>query len=167
MFWTRLGSGIVLLAALISCILLNGWVLAGGLCIISCIGFLELCKACKVHKEGEKCNALEITVLIGIVCYYLVIYLNNTMTSAIPVIMLTFIVIMFVYVLAYPKYDALQVMPVFFSFIYAPVMFSFLYLTRNLAHGQYLVWMIVISAWGCDTFAYCVGMLIGRHKMAP
>ena len=24
-----------------------------------------------------------------------------------------------------------------------------------------------ICSWGCDTCAYCVGMLIGKHKMAP
>ncbi|MCR4588967.1 MAG: phosphatidate cytidylyltransferase, partial [Lachnospiraceae bacterium] len=167
MFWTRLGSGIVLLAAVIACILLNGWVLATVLCLISCIGFMELCKACKVHGETEKSNALEVVILIGIVAYYIAIYFNKTMTSAIPVIMLTFIALMFVYVIAYPKYHALQVMPAYFAFIYAPVMFSFIFLTRNLAHGQYLVWMIFISAWGCDTFAYCVGMLIGKHKMAP
>ena len=33
--------------------------------------------------------------------------------------------------------------------------------------GIYLVWLIVLSSWGCDTCAYCVGMLIGKHKMAP
>ncbi|MCR5033106.1 MAG: phosphatidate cytidylyltransferase [Lachnospiraceae bacterium] len=167
MFWTRLGSGIVLLIAMISCILLNGWVLALALCIISCIGFMELCKACKVHGEGQKINAPEVLLLFAILAFYIAIYMNTTMTSAIPVIMLAFIALMFLYVLGYPKYHAMQIMPAFFAFIYAPVMFSFIYLTRNLQHGQYLVWMIVISAWGCDTFAYCVGMLIGKHKMAP
>ncbi len=29
------------------------------------------------------------------------------------------------------------------------------------------VWLIFLSSWGCDTCAYCVGMLIGKHKMAP
>ena len=31
----------------------------------------------------------------------------------------------------------------------------------------YLVWLIFLSSWGCDTSAYCVGMLFGKHKMAP
>lgn len=30
-----------------------------------------------------------------------------------------------------------------------------------------VVWLIFLSSWGCDTCAYCVGMLIGKHKMAP
>ena len=33
--------------------------------------------------------------------------------------------------------------------------------------GKYLVWLIVLSSWGCDTCAYAVGMLIGKHKLAP
>jgi phosphatidate cytidylyltransferase len=30
-----------------------------------------------------------------------------------------------------------------------------------------IVWLIFLCSWGCDTCAYCVGMLIGKHKMAP
>ena len=33
--------------------------------------------------------------------------------------------------------------------------------------GKYLVWLILLSSWGCDTFAYCVGKLFGKHKMTP
>ena len=27
--------------------------------------------------------------------------------------------------------------------------------------------LVFLCSWGCDTCAYCVGMLIGKHKMAP
>ena len=33
--------------------------------------------------------------------------------------------------------------------------------------GVYLVWLIFLSSWGCDTCAYCTGMLFGKHKLAP
>ena len=33
--------------------------------------------------------------------------------------------------------------------------------------GHFHVWLIFLCSWGCDTCAYCVGMLIGKHKMAP
>ena len=36
-----------------------------------------------------------------------------------------------------------------------------------MADGKYLVWLIFLSSWGCDTCAYCVGMLLGKHKLAP
>ena len=31
--------------------------------------------------------------------------------------------------------------------------------------GALAVWLIIISAWGSDTCAYCTGMLIGKHKL--
>ena len=34
-------------------------------------------------------------------------------------------------------------------------------------HRISLYWLIFICSWGCDTCAYAVGMLIGKHKLAP
>ncbi len=33
--------------------------------------------------------------------------------------------------------------------------------------GAFVVWLIFLCSWGCDTCAYCVGVLIGKHKMSP
>ena len=38
---------------------------------------------------------------------------------------------------------------------------------RLLEGGIFTVWLVFVCSWGCDTCAYCVGMLIGKHKMAP
>jgi phosphatidate cytidylyltransferase len=46
-------------------------------------------------------------------------------------------------------------------------MLSCIYLTRHLENGIYFVWLIFLSSWICDSCAYCVGMLWGRHKLAP
>ena len=82
-------------------------------------------------------------------------------------LILSFMLLMAVYVFTFPRYDSGQVMTAFFGIIYIPVMLSFVYLTRMLEAGEYLVWLIFFSSWGCDTFAYCTGMLIGKHKLAP
>ena len=74
---------------------------------------------------------------------------------------------MAVYVFTYPRYRAEQVMAAFFGLIYVAVMLSYIYQTRNLPDGAFLVWLIFLCSWGCDTCAYCVGMLIGKHKMSP
>ena len=55
----------------------------------------------------------------------------------------------------------------FFAVFYVAVMLSFVYRTRMLPMGTYTVWLIFLCSWGCDTCAYCVGVLIGKHKMAP
>ena len=77
------------------------------------------------------------------------------------------VLLMFVYVFTYPTYEAGQVMPALFGIVYVAVMLSFIYLTRELPGGKFHVWLIFLCSWGCDTCAYCVGMLIGKHKMAP
>ena len=58
-------------------------------------------------------------------------------------------------------------MAAYFSLVYAPVMLSFVFLTRELEHGVYLVWMIFINSWISDTCAYLTGVMAGRHKLAP
>ena len=67
----------------------------------------------------------------------------------------------------FPKYHADQVMTAFFCAFYPGVLFQFIYLTRELSWGKYLVWLIFISSWICDTCAYLTGMAIGKHKLAP
>ena len=74
---------------------------------------------------------------------------------------------MAVLVFSYPKYNTQQIMAAFFGVFYVAVMLSYIYLTRMLPGGVFTVWLVFICSWGCDTCAYCVGMLIGKHKMAP
>ena len=58
-------------------------------------------------------------------------------------------------------------MVIFFGMFYVAVMLSYVYQIRVLENGLYLAFLIFICSWGCDTCAYCVGVLIGKHKMAP
>lgn len=74
---------------------------------------------------------------------------------------------MFLYVITFPKYRAEQIVGSVFAFLYAPVMLSFIYLTRSTEYGVYMVWLILISSWVCDTCAYFVGVTIGKKKIFP
>lgn len=58
-------------------------------------------------------------------------------------------------------------MMTFFGLFYVAIMLSYVYQARELPQGAFLVWLVFICSWGCDTCAYCVGVLIGKHKMAP
>ena len=173
MFVTRLASGIVLLVIAIGTMSLGGIPLAAILCGISLVAFRELTKALghsgeeETGKNVHMPNGLEWAGLLGIVCYYLTMYLSGEHTLLLLCIVGTFLALMFVYVFAFPKYHADQVVAAFFSFFYAPVLLSFIYLTRMAPQGIYTVWMILISSWGCDTCAYAVGKLIGKKKIFP
>ena len=164
MFKTRLLSGIVLVAVALLTIISGGYVLFFTLLGISLIGMQELYKVMKVREDHF--NALEIAGYLGAVIYYVLMSLDFEKYGMMGVI-ISFMMFMFVYVFTYPKFKADQVMPAFFGVVYVAVMLSFIYLTRNLPDGKFLVWLIFLCSRGCDTCAYCVGMLIGKHKMAP
>lgn len=166
MFITRLLSSIVLVAVSLFVILQGGYWLAGVLFLISLVAYRELMQACGLAKQGG-INALEFVGYVSIAAYYCVMVLSNKGEFLFITLLISLVAVMFVYVFTFPKYRTEQVMSAFFNIIYAPVMLSCIYLTRSLTYGIYIVWMIFISSWICDTCAYCVGMLLGRHKLVP
>jgi len=117
--------------------------------------------------ENKEAGALIAAGDAGIVLFGAALLLTKNMLWGMGALVLMFLACMFVYVFRFPKYHADQVMTVFFCAFYPGVLFSFLYLTRELTWGVYLVWLIFISSWICDTCAYLTGMAIGRHKLAP
>ena len=161
MFKTRLLSGIVLVIVLIVTVGYGGNLLFAFLGIISLIGLTELYKVVEVQTK-----ALGAAGYLAAVVYYGMLLTGN-MEYVMMLSILFLILVMAVYVFTFPAYRAEQVMTVFFGFFYVAVMLSFVYQTRMLADGGVVVWLIFLSSWGCDTCAYCVGMLIGKHKMAP
>ena len=164
MFKTRLISGIFLVLAALLTIISGGYVLFVTLLCVSLLGIQELYKAMGVHKDGV--GLLELAGYLGAILYYASLLLGFERYGMMAVL-LGLVLLMFVYVFTYPKYEADQVMSAFFGIVYVAVMLSFIFLTRNLEGGKFLVWLIFLCSWGCDTCAYCVGMLIGKHKMAP
>ena len=164
MFKTRLISGIILVAIALATIISGNWILFFTTLCVSLIGMQELYKVMKVRDDHF--TVLEVAGYLGAILYYMAVRVDFEKFGMMAVI-LGMILLLFVYVFAYPKYRAEQIMAAFFGQIYVAVMLSFIYLTRGLPDGKFLVWLIFLCSWGCDTCAYCVGMLIGKHKMAP
>lgn len=171
MFWTRLASGIVLVIIALFSMSLGGPVLALVLLAISLIAYRELTKALQVSSSAGKWNGLELAGLTGVTLYYAAVYFSGMTLELLMLIPMcivgVFMAEMFIYVAAFPRFQASQTVAAIFAFLYAPFMLSFVYLTRMCPQGLYMVWMILISSWGCDTCAYVVGKLIGRKKIFP
>ena len=161
MFKTRLFSGILLVLAAFLTINCGGVVLFVTLIGVSVFGISEIMRAMQAIPETEKhrhFNLFLMAVLADAV--------NDGEYQMIGIV-LAVILLMCYYVFTYPRYQAAQIMAAFFGVFYVGVMLSYIYLTRMLPGGRFHVWLIFLSSWGCDTCAYCVGMLIGKHKMAP
>lgn len=175
MFKTRLISGILLVAIALVTIGAGGPVLFATLLAVALIGAGELYRVMKVKEKKE--TVLSLAGYAGILMYYLGIWANEAQIMKdlqAPVggfttmmLILSLVILMFVYVFTYPTYHANQVMAAFFAIVYVGVMLSYIYQTRMLEQGKVLVWLIFLCSWGADTCAYCAGMLFGKHKMAP
>lgn len=163
---TRCISGTILAVFAFVLMFIGGPVLAILLLGTSLVAYRELTKALKVNSKEKGICGVEVIGMIGIVMYYLAVFFGND-TFRLMAIVGVFMAEMFFYVIVFPKYRAEQVIAGIFSFLYAPVMLSFIYLTRDTEYGKYMVWLIPISSWVCDTCAYFVGVTIGKKKIFP
>ena len=161
MFKTRLLSGILLVLIALATIISGGDVLFATLLMISFIGMTEIYK---IMELGSK--LLGIAGYVTAVLYYFLIRMNR-MDLVVPLIIAFLMALMVIYVFTYPKYRVEHVMLAFFGLFYVAFMLSYVYQIRMLEQGAFIVWLVFICSWGCDTCAYCVGMLLGKHKMAP
>ena len=164
MFRARLISGIILVVLALAVIITGGPVLASVLAVISVIGMNELYRA--VNVEDGNVSPLALVGYLGCIVYYILVFFNLT-AYTMTVLIAFMILFMAVYVFTYPRYHINQVTAGFFGIVYVAVMLSCIYQLRVMEDGKQLVWLIFLASWGCDTCAYCVGMLIGKHKMSP
>jgi len=160
MFWVRFRSSVILLIVAISTIVLGGNVLFATIMTISLIGMMELYRTVKLNKS--------LGILGYVACIVLDLLILFQLEQFNMLLFITFLLLlMMIYVFAFPKYRAEEIAVVFFGLFYVAVMLSFVYKVRMLDDGELLVWLIFIGAWGSDTCAYCVGTQIGKHKILP
>ena len=161
MFVTRLLSGIALVIVLLATGILGGNVLWGFCLAISLIGLYEFYKVFKIEKS------------LGIIgygfafVYYLALLFYKGSVNGALFLAIELMVVAGAYVLKYPKYNTEQVFASILGLLYLPMMLSYIYQIRITEDGLYSLWLIFLCSWGCDTCAYCVGMLFGKRKLAP
>lgn len=129
--------------------------------LISLVGLFELYRVLGIEKRS-----VAAVGYLTAVCYYGILWFEGQKYLTLMIIA-SLMLLMALYVFTFPSFKTEEITGAFFGVCYVPVMLSFLYQTRSMHDGAYLVWLIFLSSWGCDTSAYCVGMLLGKHKLAP
>lgn len=176
----RVISGFFIALILLATLLLGGYVMWAVSISLSLIAYRELMRACRLagNLKGEELiegrknvlgcfSALEIPGYIGVVAYYLVVKFVENRTWLLLTIFIILMVYMTLYVFTFPKYTAREIMMSFFCLVYGPIMLTFMYMTRELPYGELSVWYIFACSWVSDVGAYFVGVLFGKHKLAP
>lgn len=166
-FLIRTVSGIAILALLIFAFAMGGIFLTVFMGIVSLIGVYEIHCACTGNKTQNVMNYT--TYLSTIALYILPIAIKDEKLYLGMLIVISVAVLLLIgeYVLKYPSFEFFDIARSVFVIVYIPMMLLFICLTRNLEMGKYLIWLIVIGSWGCDTCAYLSGSAFGKHKLAP
>ncbi len=161
MFKVRLLSSIVLMILMLFFVITGGNVLLAATAFLSIVGMMEFMRMAKIHK-----SVLAIPGYVSVGVLY-VLLLTQNMDKLVLLSVLYLLTAMVFYVVAFPKFRVEQILYLFFGFFYAGLMISYIYQVRMLSGGAFSVWLIFIAAWGSDVFAYCAGMLFGKHKAFP
>lgn len=167
MFKTRLLSGILLVIIALVTVITGGNLLFLVLLAVSLIGMTELYKVFGIEKKPPGIIGYLFALLYYGLLYFEPLLPGESLNWFMMSFMAFLICQMAVLVFAYPRYNTQQIMAAFFGMFYVAVMLSYIYQIRILPGGIFTVWLVFVCSWGCDTCAYCVGMLIGKHKMAP
>ena len=166
MFWKRLISGIVLLAA--SFVLFY----FGGAWLLAAIGALAVCGLYELMRVFQmERHPFAIVVYVGALAYFLMLLLQDLIwffphVWSVFILVVIFIILLTIFVLRFPKDSFLQVAQSAFALFYVAVLFSYIYQTRCLEQGRWFVWLIMIGSWGSDTCAYIVGVMFGKHHFS-
>ena len=162
---TRIISAIVGLAVWVPLIIFGGTWLQSGLAGIAVVGMWEFYRA-----FGD----IGIKQFLGFalaVVYFAFISSGDRILGFLPLVFMVIlpaVAYMAFVVMRRESYKPNSMFISLFGVFYIAATLSAIYLLREgQALGMFHVWLVFISAWGCDTGAYFVGRTMGRHKLAP
>lgn len=128
---------------------------------------------CSIICLSEIYNALSKRKLAVHILGYLlsagyVFILNGFTFTKFIILFSSFIIALLVFlVFNHMNTNIMDCIITFFGFFYVTFLLSFIFLVRKQIYGEFFVWLIFISAWGCDTFAYFTGRFFGKNKLIP
>ena len=131
--------------------------------IVAAIAIHEYFNSFKESNKPVKWIGYASCILIAFLHIIPMKYLVITLGLTIPVIIaLLFIKV----VVSNMKTSITDIMITFFGICYVVFFLSFIPLLHGIENGKYLIWFILIAAWGTDTCAYFVGCKYGKHKFS-
>lgn len=154
--------GAVILAPFLVFLFLGGIYLKYLIMILSLLGMYELYK---VVKE-KNINTINIVGYLLCIIYYINLNSNINFKFIFFMIIASVFILMCIPVINL-KYNFIDASITILAFLYVSIFFSFIVLVDNKSYGNYLVWLIFISSWMCDTAAYYTGKFLGKRKLCP
>ncbi|MCM1991107.1 phosphatidate cytidylyltransferase [Oceanirhabdus seepicola] len=156
-----IGAVIYLIPTLLI-IVLGGNFLRYGLMIMSLMGLNEFYNALR----KKNMNPFGIIGYVSTIFYYY--YLGKSIEPVfLGFLVMSVVMVLLVLPMLYEKRTIVDSAVTLFGILYVSALISLIYLIGAKENGVYLIWVIFISSWSCDTMAYFVGKNIGKIKIAP
>jgi len=154
--------GALIVAPFLIFLFLGGIYLKYGVMVLSLLGMHEFYK---VIKE-KNINAISSAGYLLCLIYYITLGKDINYKLIFFMLVITVFIIMCIPVLDI-KYNFIDISTTILVFLYVAIFFSFIVLVNGKINGDYLVWIIFISSWLCDTAAYYTGKAFGKKKLCP
>ena len=151
--------GAAIIAPFILFIFLGGIWLKGFAIVLSVLGLYEFYNALR----EKKFNPIPIVGYILIAAFYAT---NNNFQYLMYIVVLVAIALLMIPIINL-KYTFIDAAITLLGFLYVGILFGFMPLISNKEGGQYLIWLIFLGSWICDTTAYYSGKYLGKKKLCP
>ncbi|KAB3536935.1 phosphatidate cytidylyltransferase [Alkaliphilus pronyensis] len=158
----RIISGIVGVPLLIGIVLYGGPLLFLSVMTISLIGIYEFYCALE-NKDIKPIKWIGYLITIAIICQF---HLEFTYTYMLTFIYVVAIVLTCIVLLIKPQYNIIDASTTLFGIFYVSTLLGHIILISNHPRST-AIWLVFITAWGTDTFAYFTGIFFGKKKLCP
>lgn len=133
---------------------------------IALIGMYEFFKVTGLLKK--KTPAAYIGFVFAICIYAIAIFCGNFLKENLMLLIAAYIFVLMVSMVFF--HSNLSFSDAALSFLgtsYISIFFLHIIFIRQSQLGSLNIWLIFISAWATDTFAYFAGRTLGKHKLCP
>lgn len=155
---TRIISGLIGFSLLLLIVILGGNVLNIAILSISLVGVYEFHKA--IRNNIEEVSPMIIINYIFTVSLFVTNYIGK---SSLDFIIFLYVITILVTSVFSNKHNLKDAAITILGGLYIPFFFYHMYLLNDSIY----IWIVFISAFATDTFAYFVGVLFGKHKLCP
>jgi phosphatidate cytidylyltransferase len=157
----RIITGIIGLPLVLGIVYIGGLIVLVVCAMVALVGLRELYIA-----FGKKDKPIHAIGYISTIGYYTAIFFFGPGYWLLISLTLFIIAVQTCLVIFFKHLPLEDCVTTVYGFLYVPFLLSFIVLVReHEALGAFYVWLIFISSFGCDTFAYITGMTLGKRKL--
>lgn len=162
MLRTRVLSAVLGIPLILFVLYFKGLYLYLFVAAISIVGLFEYYRA----MSNININTNKMFGYITVMIYYLMFLMPITFDR--PGFIVAFsVMVLFTIEIITQKHNITEISITLMGIVYIPFLFSHLLFIEKLRYGSIIIWLPFLTAWFADTFAYFVGVYMGRVKLCP